>query len=385
MKVPLFDMTRQYELLRDEILNVVDTVFRSGRVIMGENVKKFEEEMQNYVGVKHAIGVANGSDALYIAVRSLGIEDGDLVITTAFTFFATVSCITRNGGTPIFVDIDERTFNIDLDQVESVLKNHPSRGRIKAVIPVHLFGRTVDLERLERIKERYGVKIIEDCAQSLGSTWQFSDGNVKKSGSVGDVSILSFFPTKNLGAHGDAGMILTNDDHLAEFCRIFRVHGAKVKYFHEVEGVNSRLDEVQAAILRVKLKKLDSFHQRRRDLAKLYNELFEKHALTNHIVCPPLGEGFECVFHQYVVRVKNGRRDELKSYLESRGVETAIYYPFGMHRQNCFAHLPRVELEKTDRACAEVLALPMFPELREEEVEYVVKCIKDFFEEECAC
>ncbi|WP_448531368.1 DegT/DnrJ/EryC1/StrS family aminotransferase [Pseudothermotoga sp.] len=385
MKVPLFDMTRQYESLRDEILSVVDSVFKSGRVIMGENVKKFEEEMQNYVGVKHAIGVANGSDAVYIAVRSLGIEDGDLVITTAFTFFATVSCITRNGGTPIFVDIDERTFNIDLDQVESVLKNHPSRGRIKAVIPVHLFGRTVDLERLERIKERYGVKIIEDCAQSVGSTWQFSDGNVKKSGSVGDVSILSFFPTKNLGAHGDAGMILTNDDHLAEFCRIFRVHGAKVKYFHEVEGVNSRLDEVQAAILRVKFKRLDSFHQRRRDLAKLYNELFEKHALTNHIVCPPLGEGFECVFHQYVVRVKNGRRDELQSYLESRGVETAIYYPLGMHRQKCFAHLPRVELEKTDRACAEVLALPMFPELREEEVEYVVKCIKDFFEEECAC
>lgn len=334
--------------------------------------------MQDYLNVKHAIGVANGSDALYIAVRSLGIGDGDLVITTAFTFFATVSCITRNGGTPIFVDIDERTFNIDLDQVESVLKNHPSRGRIKAVIPVHLFGRTVDLERLEQIKERYGVKIIEDCAQSVGSTWQFSDGNVKKSGSVGDVSILSFFPTKNLGAHGDAGMILTNDDHLAEFCRIFRVHGAKVKYFHEMEGVNSRLDEVQAAILRVKLKRLDSFHQRRRELAKLYNELFEKHALTNHIVCPPLGEGFECVFHQYVIRVKNGRRDELKSYLESRGVETAIYYPLGMHRQKCFAHLPRVELEKTDRACAEVLALPMFPELREEEVEYVVKCIKDF-------
>ncbi|WP_448522356.1 DegT/DnrJ/EryC1/StrS family aminotransferase [Pseudothermotoga sp.] len=385
MKVPLFDMTRQYESLRDEILNVVDSVFKSGRVIMGENVKKFEEEMQDYLNVKHAIGVANGSDALYIAVRSLGIGDGDLVITTAFTFFATVSCITRNGATPIFVDIDESTFNIDLDQVESVLKDHPSRERIKAVIPVHLFGRTVDLERLEQIKERYGVKIVEDCAQSVGSTWKFSDGNVKKSGSVGDVSILSFFPTKNLGAHGDAGMILTNDDHLAEFCRIFRVHGAKVKYFHEMEGVNSRLDEVQAAILRVKLKRLDNFHQRRRDLAKLYNELFEKYGLTNHIVCPSLGEGFECVFHQYVVRVKDGHRDNLKSYLESRGIETAIYYPLGMHKQKCFAHLPAVKLEKTDRACAEVLALPMFPELREEEVEYVVKCIKDFFEEECAC
>ncbi|HBT40012.1 MAG: DegT/DnrJ/EryC1/StrS family aminotransferase [Pseudothermotoga sp.] len=385
MKVPLFDMTRQYESLREEILSAVDSVFKSGRLIMGENVKRFEEEMQNYLGVKHAIGVGNGSDALYIATRSLGIGDGDLVITTAFTFFATVSCITRNGGIPIFVDIDENTFNIDLDQVEKLLKDHPSRDKIRAIIPVHLFGRTVDLERLEYIRQQYGVKILEDCAQSVGSTWQFSDGRVKKSGSVGDVSILSFFPTKNLGAHGDAGMILTNDEHLAEFCRIFRVHGAKVKYFHEIEGVNSRLDEVQAAILRVKLKRLDRFHQRRIDLARLYNELFEKYSLTNRIVCPPLGRGFECVFHQYVIRVKDGHRDKLKSYLESRGVETAIYYPLGMHRQKCFAHLPRVELERTDTACAEVLALPMFPELREEEVEYVVRCIRDYFEEECAC
>lgn len=385
MRVPLFDMTRQYETLKEELLGAVDAVFSSGRVIMGENVKAFEREMADYLGVKHAIGVANGSDALYIAVRSLGIKSGDFVITTAFTFFATASCITRNGATPIFVDIDERTFNIDLDQVESVLENHPSRERIKAVIPVHLFGRTVDLERLKRIRDKYGVRIVEDCAQSVGSTWRFSDGTVKKSGSVGDISTLSFFPTKNLGAHGDAGMILTNDDDLAEFCRIFRVHGARVKYFHEIEGINSRLDEVQAAILRVKLRRLDEYHRRRIELARLYSELFERHGLTDRIVCPPVGKDFECVFHQYVIRVKNGHRDRLKSYLESRGVETAIYYPLGLHRQRCFSHLPAVKLEKTDRACAEVLALPMFPELREEEVEYVVECIRDYFEGECAC
>lgn len=385
MKVPLFDMTRQYESLRSEILEAVDSVFRSGRLIMGENVKKFEEEMASYLGVKHTIGVANGSDALYIAVRSLGIGSGDFVITTAFTFFATVSCITRNGATPIFVDIEEKTFNIDLDEVENMLRSHPNRERIKAIIPVHLFGRTVDLERLERIKKEYNVKIVEDCAQSVGSTWQFSDGTVRKSGSVGDVSILSFFPTKNLGAHGDAGMILTNDDQIAEFCRIFRVHGARVKYFHELEGVNSRLDEVQAAILRVKLKRLDQYHQRRIEIAKLYNELFEKYGLLDRIVCPPLTKGFECVFHQYVIRVKDGHRDRLKSYLAARGVETAIYYPLGMHRQKCFAHLPPTTLEKTDKACSEVLALPMFPELREDEIEYVVKCIKDYYEGGCAC
>ncbi|MEN3008455.1 DegT/DnrJ/EryC1/StrS family aminotransferase [Pseudothermotoga sp.] len=385
MRVPLFDMTRQYESLRDEILTAVDSVFKSGRLIMGENVEKFEEEIANYLGVKHAIGVANGSDALYIAVKSLGITHGDYVITTPFTFFATVSCITRNNATPIFVDIDEDTFNVDLDQIEHVLRTHPYREKIKAIIPVHLFGRTVDLERLEYIKHTYRVKIIEDCAQSVGSTWHFSNGEIKKSGSVGDVSILSFFPTKNLGAHGDGGMILTSDDRIADFCRIFRVHGARVKYFHEVEGINSRLDEVQAAILRVKLKKLDEYHRRRREIARLYNELFEKFGLTQHIVCPPLGRSLDCIFHQYVVRVKKGHRDNLKLYLESKGVETAIYYPLGMHRQKCFSYLPSVELEKTDRACKEVLALPMFPELREEEIEYVVGCVRDYFREVCLC
>lgn len=383
--MPLFDMTRQYGSLRDEILTAVDSVFKSGRLIMGENVERFEEEIANYLGVKHAIGVANGSDALYIAVKSLGITHGDYVITTAFTFFATVSCITRNNATPIFVDIDEDTFNVDLDQIEHVLRTHPYREKIKAVIPVHLFGRTVDLERLEYIKHTYRVKIIEDCAQSVGSTWHFSNGEIKKSGSVGDVSILSFFPTKNLGAHGDGGMILTSDDRIADFCRIFRVHGARVKYFHEVEGINSRLDEVQAAILRVKLKKLDEYHRRRREIARLYNELFEKFGLTQHIVCPSLGRDLDCIFHQYVIRVKKGHRDNLKLYLESKGVETAIYYPLGMHRQKCFSHLPSVELEKTDRACKEVLALPMFPELCEEEIEYVVSCVRDYFREVCLC
>ncbi len=384
MKVPLFDMTRQYHEIESQILNAIDSVLKSGRLIMGPNVEAFEKEMAQYLGVKHAIAVANGSDALYIAVRSLGISEGDYVITTAFSFFATASCITRNGATPIFVDIDPETFNIDLDQVEEILKSHPQRNRIKAVIPVHLFGRTVDLQKLEKIRNDFGVKIIEDCAQSVGSYWIYSDGNIKKSGSVGDISTLSFFPTKNLGAFGDGGMIVTNDDALADFCRIFRVHGARKKYFHEIEGINSRLDEIQAAILRVKLRYLEKYHERRIQIAKTYNRLLNSLNL-DLLKTPQVHDDLRCIFHQYVVRVKNNHRDSLKKYLNDNGVETAVYYPLGLHRQKCFSRFDFQPLENTERACKEVLALPIFPELNEIEIEYVVKCIGEYFKEARGC
>lgn len=378
MKIPLFDVTRQYHEIRDEILHTVDEVLKSGRFIMGPNVEAFEKEMATYVGVKHAIGVANGSDALYIAVKSLGISEGDYVITTAFSFFATASCITRNGAIPIFVDIDPKTFNIDLDQVEEALKNHPQKSKIKAVIPVHLFGRTVDLERLEKIRNDFGVKIIEDCAQSVGSYWIYSNGKIKKSGSVGNLSTLSFFPTKNLGACGDGGMILTNDDNLADFCKIFRVHGARKKYFHEIEGVNSRLDELQAAILRIKLKYLETYHKKRIKIATTYNKLLNS-LESNLLETPQVHDDLRCIFHQYVVRVKDGHRDFLKDYLHKKGVETAIYYPLGLHKQRCFSRFEFQPLENTERACEEVLALPIFPELTESEIEYVTRCIDEYF------
>ncbi len=384
MKIPLFDVTRQYHEIREEILHAVDEVLRSGRYIMGPNVEAFEKEVAAYLGVKHAIGVANGSDALYIAVKALGVSSGDFVITTAFTFFATASCITRNGAVPIFVDIDPKTFNIDLDQVEDLLKNHPQRDKIKAIIPVHLFGRTVDLERLEKIKNNFAVKVIEDCAQSVGSYWIYSNGRIKKSGSVGDLSTLSFFPTKNLGACGDAGMILTNDDNLADFCKIFRVHGARKKYFHEIEGVNSRLDELQGAILRIKLKYLEQYHEKRIKIASIYNKLFDSLKL-DLLETPQVHDDLRCIFHQYVIKVKNGHRDSLKNYLHDKGVETAIYYPLGLHKQKCFAHFEFQPLENTERACEEVLALPIFPELTESEIEYVVKCIEEYFKEARRC
>jgi len=419
MKVPLFDITRQYEKIRHEILETIDSVISSGRVILGENVRKLEEEIAEFVGVKYGIGVANGSDALYIALKALGVGKGDYVITTPYTFFATASCITRNGATPIFVDIDPETYNINLDHVENVLKTHPQRERIKALIPVHLFGQTVDLERLGVIREKYGIKILEDCAQSIGSTWRYTYGTVKKSGSIGDAAIFSFFPTKNLGAYGDGGMIVTNNDEIAEFCRSFRVHGSKIKYVHEVVGINSRLDEIQAAILRVKFKYLDEYIEKRRKIAEKYEELLKKrcglyvvgcteeqnnkihkatpvNTINNQdtdthneqpttyngfsIVCPNVPSDFSHVFHQYVVRfegISREKRNALRDYLLKQGIGTSIYYPMGLHQQRCFAYLntPEGSLPETEKACEETLALPIFPELKIEEVGYIVESI----------
>ena len=417
MKVPLFDITRQYEKIRHEILDTIDSVISSGRVILGENVRKLEKEIAEFVGVKYGIGVANGSDALYIALKALGVGEGDYVITTPYTFFATASCITRNGATPIFVDIDPETYNINLDHVENVLKTHPQRERIKALIPVHLFGQTVDLERLGVIREKYGIKILEDCAQSIGSIWRYSNGTVKKSGSIGDAAIFSFFPTKNLGAYGDGGMIVTNNDEIAEFCRSFRVHGSKIKYVHEVVGINSRLDEIQAAILRVKFKYLDEYIEKRRKIAETYAKLFEEllvdeknqknenprvrdnknncgnnnelkekiskfSVLGSHysIMAPVVPSDFSHVFHQYVVRfegISREKRNALRDYLLKQGIGTSIYYPMGLHQQRCFAYLntPEGSLPETEKACEETLALPMFPELKIEEVGYIVESI----------
>ncbi len=221
MKIPLFDMTRQYETIRNEVLSTLDEIFKTGKVILGPHVKSLENELAKYTGTKYAVGVANGSDALFLSVKALDIKKGDYVITTPYTFFATASCITRNGAKPIFVDVEEKYYNMDLDKVEEILKNHPEKEKIKAIIPVHLFGKTIDLNRLKYFKEKYGVYIIEDGAQSIGSKWKD-----KKGFSVGDLSITSFFPTKNLGGYGDGGMVFTNDEKLANRVRKLRVHGA---------------------------------------------------------------------------------------------------------------------------------------------------------------
>jgi len=414
MHIPLFDLTRQYNQLREEILQKIDEALLNGRVILGEAVKELEKSVAELIGVKHGIGVANGSDALLIAVAALGIGRGDYVITTPYTFFATVSCITRNGATPLFADIDPVTYNINLDEVEEILRTHPEREKIRAIIPVHLFGRAIDLERLEKIREKYGVRIIEDCAQSIGAGWTYKDGTVKITGSIGELSTLSFFPTKNLGAYGDAGMIVTDDDELAAFCRSYRVHGSPVKYVHDMIGINSRLDELQAIVLNIKLRHLEEYQKRRREIAAKYQAemlvnglnvagcglsvVGKDQSLSNNaqhtthndvlIHCPSVSneEGdhsFSHVFHQYVVRFEGfsrEERDRLRDHLASNGIGTSIYYPMGLHQQKCFEYLgiPAGSLPETEKACEETLALPIFPEMTDEEIEYVVEKIAEF-------
>jgi len=414
MHIPLFDLTRQYNQLREEILQKIDEALLNGRVILGEAVKELEKSVAELIGVKHGIGVANGSDALLIAVAALGIGRGDYVITTPYTFFATVSCITRNGATPLFADINPVTYNINLDEVEEILRTHPEREKIRAIIPVHLFGRAIDLERLEKIREKYGVRIIEDCAQSIGAGWTYKDGTVKITGSIGELSTLSFFPTKNLGAYGDAGMIVTDDDELAAFCRSYRVHGSPVKYVHDMIGINSRLDELQAIVLNIKLRHLEEYQKRRREIAAKYQaEMLvnglnvagcglsvagkdqslsnnAQHTTHNDVLihCPSVSneEGDHSsshVFHQYVVRFEGfsrEERDRLRDHLASNGIGTSIYYPMGLHQQKCFEYLgiPAGSLPETEKACEETLALPIFPEMTDEEIEYVVEKIAEF-------
>jgi len=417
MHIPLFDLTRQYSDLREEILGKIDEALLGGRVILGEAVRELEQSIADLIGVKHAIGVANGSDALLIAVAALGIGPGDYVITTPYTFFATVSSITRNGAMPLFADIDPITYNIDLDKVEELLQTHPERERIKAIIPVHLFGQSMELGRLENIREIYGVKIIEDCAQSIGACWSYPDGSTQMTGSIGDLSTFSFFPTKNLGAYGDGGMITTDDDELAAFCRSYRVHGSPVKYIHDMIGINSRLDELQAIVLNTKLKHLEEYQKRRKEIAAKYQAEMLVNSLnvagcglsvagkdqslsnntqrTTHndvaIHCPSVSNEeddhcFSHVFHQYVVRFAGftrEERDSLRDYLTEQGIGTSIYYPMGLHQQKCFEYLdvPAGSFPVTEKACEETLALPIFPEMRDEEIEYVVEKIGEFLKE----
>ncbi|WP_126992828.1 DegT/DnrJ/EryC1/StrS family aminotransferase [Thermosipho globiformans] len=377
--IPLFDITRQYSKIKSEIIEAIDNVISKGRVILGQEVEKLEQNIANFIGVKFGIGVANGSDALVIALKAMGLKEGEKVITTPYTFFATASAIVRNGGIPIFVDVDSETYNIDLNQVEDVLK----KEKVFGIIPVHLFGQTVDLEGLYYLKEKYGIKILEDCAQSIGSEG-ILNGQVKKSGSIGDAAIFSFFPTKNLGAYGDGGMIVTDDEKIYEKAKMLRVHGAKKKYFHEEIGFNSRLDEIQAAILNVKFKYLNSWTENRIKIAKKYKEEFEKHKLE--VIYPKiLNKPYKYhVFHQYVVKFKSNKiREKVREYLSENKIGTSLYYPVPLHLQKCFAYLGYKEgsLPVSEELSKTTLALPIFPELEEKEIEIIVQKIKEAIEE----
>jgi dTDP-4-amino-4,6-dideoxygalactose transaminase len=367
MQVPMLDLQAQYRPIRDAVIEAVTRVCDSQRFIMGPEVEGMERDLAAYLGVTHAVGVSSGTDAILLAMMALGIGPGDEVITSTYSFFATAGCVARIGATPVFVDIDPVTYNIDSAATAAAVTS-----RTRAIIPVHLYGQSADLDPLIAIAKRAGVPLIEDAAQAIGATYKG-----RMVGGVGRVGCFSFFPSKNLGAFGDGGLVTTNDDALAASLRRLRVHGADRQYYHQVIGGNFRLDALQAAVLRVKLPHLAGWTEARRRNAARYDELFADAGLTGRVTLPVASPHCRHIFNQYVIRVP--RRDAVKAHLESRQVGCAIYYPVPFHEQACFAYLgyrtgqfPHAEL-----AARETLALPIYGELTAEQQHYVVAVLAD--------
>jgi dTDP-4-amino-4,6-dideoxygalactose transaminase len=348
-QIPILDLKPQIEALWPDLQAAFERVMKSGHFIVGPEVRAFEEEAATYLGVKHAIGLNSGTDALYIALRALGIGPGDEVITTPFTFFATAEAISHVGATPVFVDIEEASFNINADLIEPAIT-----PRTKAIIPVHLFGRPCDMDRIQAIAAKHGVKVVEDCAQSFGATWKG-----RQTGSMGVFGCYSFFPTKNLSAFGDGGMLATNDDDLAATARMLRVHGSRKKYFNETVGYNSRLDELHAAMLRVKLPRIDTWNEGRIRVADRYRTLLGG---IKGLVTPEVVPGH--VFHQYTIRVQGQDRDTLQARLAEQGIGTMVYYPIPCHRLKLYQEShATASCPVAETASQQVLSLPVWPEL----------------------
>ena len=371
MNVPLLDLKEQNAKLRPEIEAALGRVLDTNAFILGGEVAELEKELAGYCGTKYAIGCASGSDALLLAMMAFDIGPGDEVITTPYSFFATVSAITRLGASPVFVDIDPVTYNIDVAQIESRITD-----RTKVIQPVHLYGQCADMAALRAVAGRHGVPIIEDAAQSLGA-----EENGTRAGAMSEIGCFSFYPSKNLGGMGDGGFMTTDDDELAEKLYALRVHGSKERYYHKWVGLNSRLDGFQGAVLRVKLPHLDGWSAARQANARRYRELFSDAGLSEQIGLPTERENCRHIYNQFVIRVPN-RRDELRAFLAENGVGTDIYYPVPLHMQECFAYLGGSEgdLPQAEKAARETLALPVFPELRPEQIEYVAATAAKFFE-----
>jgi len=367
MQVPLLDLKAQYRTIRDEIRAAVDRVMESQYFINGPEVKQLEEAVATYSSCKTAVGVASGTDALLASLMALGIGPGDEVITTPFTFFATVGSIWRTGAKPVFVDIESDTCNIDPSRIAQAIS-----PRTKAIMPVHLYGQCAEMDAILELAKKYRLYIIEDAAQSIGSSYKG-----RKACSMGTMGCLSFFPSKNLGGIGDGGMILTNNEELADKIVMLRDHGMRPKYYYKYIGGNFRLDTLQAAELLVKLKHLDAWSEKRRQNAQLYHELFKN---CDSVVTPLIRPYNISVFNQYVIRVKS-RRDALMQFLRDNGIGTDIYYPLCLHEQECFkplGHKPG-DFPESEKAAREVLALPIYPELTEEQIRYVAGKVIEFF------
>jgi len=369
MKVPLLDLQAQYVSIRDDLSRAVQRVLDSQRFVLGTEVAELENSIAEYSNAKYAIGCASGSDALLLALMALDTVVGDEVITTPFSFFATASAVTRTGARPVFVDIDPDTYNLDALQVENAITT-----RTKAIMPVHLYGQCADMDPLLELGKKRGIPIVEDAAQALGA-----EDCHRRAGSIGVVGCFSFYPTKNLGGGGDGGMLTTNDQKLADRLKRLRAHGGITEYEHSEVGLNSRLDELQAAILRVKLPHLDQWSDRRANRAARYSQLLEPVDLGFELHTPLVREEVRHIFHQYVVRVPK-YRNEMIDYLREKGIGTKVYYPIPLHRQECFSYLGYKEgaFPEAERAAKETLALPMFPELSDEQQDHVVDTIKSF-------
>ena len=363
MPVPMVDLKIQYEAIKEEINNAVLGVIQSTHFILGPHGKALEQEVAAYHGVKHAVAVASGTDALHLALLAAGVRRGDEVITTPFTFIATAEAASYIGAVPVFVDIDPGTFNMDIAKIEAAITK-----KTKAIIPVHLYGQPVDMDGLMLIAKKHGLKVIEDCAQSFGAEYKG-----KKTGSFGDLGCFSFFPSKNLGGYGDGGMVITDDEDLSERLRNLRNHGSHVRYYHDEVGFNSRLDEIQAAVLRVKLRHIDEYNAKRRKNALLYN----KHLANAGIKTPSEQDGTKHVFHQYTIRIKD--RDKVKQKLDAgNATSSMIYYPVPLHLQAAYKDLAMRagSLPQAEKAANEVLSLPMYPELMEGQIQQVADAVK---------
>jgi dTDP-4-amino-4,6-dideoxygalactose transaminase len=366
MNIQFVDLKAQYETIKNEIDSAIKEVVSETAFIGGQRVTKFEESFAKFCGVKHCVGVGNGTDAIFIALKTLGIGAGDEVITVANSFIATSEAITQTGARVVFVDIDPKTYNLDTSKIESKITL-----RTKAIIPVHLYGQPADMDPIIALAKKHGLRIIEDCAQAHGAVYKG-----KTIGSIGDMACFSFYPGKNLGAYGDAGALVSSDDVLARRARMFANHGRVDKYDHEMEGINSRLDGLQAAILAVKLKHLDAWSDARRKNAYLYN----KYLKGTDLITPWEMENVKAVYHLYIVRTKKEQRQKLQDYLKSKGIATGIHYPIALPNLKAYSYLKhnKNDFPEATKASGEIMSLPMYPELSDSQIQYIAEAVKEF-------
>jgi UDP-2-acetamido-2-deoxy-ribo-hexuluronate aminotransferase len=372
-KIEMVDLKAQYEKMGDEIDQAIKSVINSSAFIKGPDVKLFEEELKAYMGTRNVISCANGTDALYLALMALGLRPGDEVITTNFTFVATVETVALLGLKPVLVEPEQGTFNISLKEIRKAIS-----PKTRAIIPVHLFGQCSDMEAIMELAGGLSLYVIEDAAQATGADLILTDGSRRKAGTMGDIGTTSFFPSKNLGCYGDGGAIYTNDDALAAKIRSIANHGMKERYHYDDIGVNSRLDTIQAAILRIKLRQLDKFNSARREVAGTYDNAF---ASCSEIIVPARSAFSTHIFHQYTLRVKGGKRDELRKYLEANGIPSMIYYPGPLHLQEAYRFLGYAgdDFPVTSSLCNEVISLPMHPDMDKEQIDFITVKVLDFF------